>query len=67
MVNRNSSALRPEAVLEGLGPRFGEYPVALLTRRTWSLRANEVINRRESSPSAIWTDPRSYPDVRETS
>ena len=66
MVNRHPPEQRPEAIVEGLGPRFGEYPVPLLTRRTWSLRANEVINRRESSPGPVWTDPRSYPDVRET-
>lgn len=65
MVNRHPPEQRLEVVQEGLGPRFGEYPMTLWTRRTWSLRANEVIKRRASSPNAVWTDPRSYPDVRE--
>ncbi len=65
MVNRNPNGMRPEEVLEGMGPRFGEYPVALMTRRTWGLRADEVINRRETAPGAVWNDLRSNPDVRE--
>ncbi|HLJ11432.1 MAG TPA: hypothetical protein VKU82_09590 [Planctomycetaceae bacterium] len=66
MAYRDPNALRPETVLEGLGPRFGEYPVALLTRRTWGLRANEVVNRRESAPTSVWDDARSNPDARES-
>ncbi len=66
MVNRSSNVQRPETVLEGMGPRFGEYPVALMTRRTWALRAAEVINHRGSSPGAIWDDHRSSPDARVT-
>ena len=67
MVSRNPNSVRPEAALEGLGPRFGEYPVSLLTRRTYSLRADEVIDRRETAPSPVWTDMRSNPDVRDAS
>jgi hypothetical protein len=65
MVYRDPNVMRPETVLEGMGPRFGEYPVALMTRRTWGLRADEVINRRETAPSAVWDDHRSNPDARE--
>ncbi len=65
MVYRDQNVMRPETVLEGMGPRFGEYPVALMTRRTWSLQATEIIDRRESAPSAIWDDSRSNPDARE--
>lgn len=64
MVYRNSHALRPETVVENLGPRFGEYPAALLTRRTWSLQSHEVIAGRETAPAAVWNDPRSYPEGR---
>lgn len=64
MVYRNPNVQRPETVLEGLGARFGEYPVHLMTRRTWGLQSQEVINRRETAPSAIWSDPRSFPDAR---
>jgi len=64
MVYRNPNVLYPESVLEGVGPRFGEYPVPLMTRRTWGLRADDVINRRGSAPNPIWCDPRSFPDVR---
>jgi hypothetical protein len=53
--------VRPESALEAYGQRFGEYPVSLRTRRTYSLQADEVINRRESAPNAIWLDARSYP------
>jgi hypothetical protein len=38
--------------------------VALVTRRTWGLQADAVINRRESAPSAVWDDHRSNPDAR---
>lgn len=62
MVYRNTKAVRPETALEDLGPRFGEYPVALLTRRTWALASHEVINRRETAPNANWNDPRSFPE-----
>ena len=65
MVYRNPNELRPETDLDGLGPRFGEYPVALVTRRTWGLRAEEVINHRQTAPSAVWDDHRSNPDGRE--
>ena len=65
MVYRNPNELRPETVLEDVGPRFGEYPVALVTRRTWGLQADAVIKRRESAPSAVWDDHRSNPDARE--
>jgi hypothetical protein len=67
MVYRNPNAMRPEEVLEGMGPRFGEYPIALMTRRTWSLQAGAVINRRETAPGAVWDDHRSNPDVRHES
>ncbi len=62
MVYRNARAVRPETVLEHLGPRFGEYPVVLMTRRTWALNSDEVVNRRETAPNANWNDPRSFPD-----
>ena len=62
MAYRSSTALRPEAALEGAGPRFGEYPVALMTRRNYSLWATDVVNRREAAPNAIWVDPRNLPD-----
>jgi hypothetical protein len=65
MVYRNPNELRPETILEGLGPRFGEYPAALVTRRTWGLRAGEVLDQRESAPSAVWNVHRSNPDARE--
>jgi len=65
MVYRDPNVMRPETVLEGMGPRFGEYPVTLMTRRAWGLRANEVIDRRESAPSAVWDDHRSNPDARQ--
>ena len=64
MVYRNARAVRPEAVLEQLGPRFGEYPAVLMTRRTWALNSHEVVNRRETAPSAVWDDHRSNPDAR---
>lgn len=66
MVYGNPNGMRPENVLEGLGPRFGEYPVRLMTRRTWGLMSDEVVNARESAPSPVWNDPRSNPDVRGT-
>lgn len=65
MVYRDQNVMRPETVLDGMGARFGEYPVALMTRRTWSLQAGSIIDRRESAPSAIWDDARSNPDARE--
>ena len=64
MVYGNPYVMRPEEILEGMGPRFGEYPVALMTRRTWGLRADEVLNRRETAPGAVWDDPRANPDDR---
>ncbi|MBI3862066.1 MAG: hypothetical protein HY290_09240 [Planctomycetia bacterium] len=62
MVYRNTPPLRPETALEDAGPRFGEYRVNLLTRRTWALYSQDVVNRRESAPNANWNDPRSFPD-----
>jgi hypothetical protein len=62
MVNRNRSPLRPEEALESCGPRFGEYPVSLLTRRSYNLQTDAVIDRRESAPNSLWLDFRSRPE-----
>ena len=66
MVKHNHPILRPEDVLECIGPRFGEYPVSLLTRRTYSLRTDAVIDRRDTAPNSIWLDVRPLPDAWET-
>jgi hypothetical protein len=57
----SSNSVRPESALEEYGPRFGEYPISLRTRRTYSLQAEGVVNRRESAPNALWFDARSNP------
>lgn len=62
MVHRNRISLRPEDALEECGPRFGEYPVSLLTRRAYNLQTDAVIDRRESSPNSIWLDLRTRPE-----
>jgi hypothetical protein len=56
MVNRNRPALRPEDVLNAFGPRFGEYPVSLLTRRALAQQTDAVITRRAGAPDRIWLD-----------
>ena len=66
MVHRNSFPLRPDEVLEHYGPRFGEYPASLLTRRTYNLRTDAVVDRRETAPNAIWLDARTNPDAWNT-
>lgn len=63
MVHGNPPTGRPETVWDEYGPRFGEYPVCLNTRRTWSLQADDVLSRRETAPNAVWADPRSRPYV----
>jgi hypothetical protein len=62
MIRRNVGAVRPETALEAFGPRFGEYPQRLLTRRTYSLHADEVLERRETAPNPVWCDRRTRPD-----
>lgn len=62
MVHSNRSPLRPEEALEIFGPRFGEYPVSMLTRRAFSLKTDAVIDRRESAPNSLWLDLRTRPD-----
>jgi hypothetical protein len=62
MSNRNRSTLRPEEALESCGPRFGEYPVSLLTRRAYSLQTDAVIDRRDSAPNSLWLDLRTRPE-----
>ncbi len=66
MVNHNRSPLRPEEALESCGPRFGEYPMHLLTRRAYSLQTDAVIDRRESAPNSVWLDLRTRPDLPDT-
>ena len=61
--SRNPNTTRPESALDGYGPRFGEYPIRLLTRRAFSLEASEVIERRETAPNAVWFDRRSRPEA----
>ena len=54
MGSRNPNTARPEMALEAYGSRLGEYPIRLLTRRDFSLRAEEVIDRRETAPNPVW-------------
>jgi hypothetical protein len=63
MAYRNRPGFRPENALEGTGPRFGEYPVNLLTRRAYGLRTDAVIDRRDAAPNSIWLDFRTHPDA----
>lgn len=63
MVHHNWMATRPENAYEGYGPRFGEYPVRLMTRRTYSLQSESMIDRRESAPNSVWVDWRSSPET----
>lgn len=63
MVHRNCTATRPENAYEGYGPRFGEYPVPLMTRRTYALQSESLIDRRESAPNSVWIDWRSSPEA----
>lgn len=46
-------SLRPDNTLADCGPRFGEYPVSLLTRRTLGLRADELLEQRHTAPGAV--------------
>lgn len=43
---------------EACGPRFGEYPIALLTRRTLGLMMNDVVEQRYTAPNRV-----GYPSV----
>jgi hypothetical protein len=63
MVPRSARSARPEGVYEDFGPRFGEYPISLTTRRTWSLQADDIVGRRETAPNAVWSDARSRPTL----
>lgn len=62
MIPRHRPLLRPEDVLASYGPRFGEYPVSLLTRRSYSQQTDAVINCREAAPSSIWLELRTCPE-----
>jgi hypothetical protein len=35
-----------------------------MTRRTYSLQADALIDRRESAPNSVWIDWRSSPEAR---
>lgn len=59
---RNPQAVRPEAAAE-LGPRLGEYPVPLLTRRTFSQWATEALANRQSAPNGLRCEPRTNPEL----
>ncbi|MGQ0634343.1 MAG: hypothetical protein ACT4QC_07025 [Planctomycetaceae bacterium] len=61
MVPRCAQAARPERAFADFGPRFGEYPVVLATKRTWSLQADRILGCRETAPNAVWSDARSRP------
>lgn len=53
MFERHLDAQRPDSVLDDCGPRFGEYPVSLLTRRTLGLRADKLLEQRHTAPGRI--------------
>jgi hypothetical protein len=59
---RNPQAVRPEAAAD-VGPRLGEYPLPILTRRTFSQWAAEALIRRESAPNTVRCEPRANPDL----
>ena len=62
MVSQSAMTLRPLAVLDSLSLRFGDYPIAMMTRRIWPLESPAVAKRRDSASSPHWNDPRSFPD-----
>ena len=53
MIPLELEALRPDNTAAECGPRFGEYPVAMLTKRTLGLRSEEVLTQRHSAPGQI--------------
>lgn len=66
MVSRSTNSLRHAGPMEDFGPRFGEYPVSLMTRRAYGLRADEVIDRRANAPNHVELDPRWHPESLES-
>ncbi len=62
MASHYMHVMRPGVSPGSCGERFGDYPVALLTRRTFSLQADDMLNQRLSSPGSIrYEHPRRQP------
>jgi hypothetical protein len=61
MVYRNRSYVGPRNALDECGPNMGEYPVNLVTRRTYSMQADALLDRREMAPGFVLATRRSGP------
>lgn len=53
MYSRYLDARRPDSWSDSSGTRFGDYPVALVTRRTMSLCCADVLAARGTSPGSV--------------
>src|SRR2546421_657365 len=53
MEMQHLDVLRPDSSLADCGPRFGEYPVALPTRRTLGLCADDLLEQRHAAPGSV--------------